>query len=181
MCWAPKTEEPQAPLPADPWSLAAPDRGAAIQAAQRPEPPIVLFPLVAGTVPPEESWYEELRRMLRELKLEQDNIKLDAGKRPTKQTSTWVDRLDKGIRGCLARRLTKRTHAQQDTIPASFRTRPMTLKRAATYIYGSASKDAVKRLRSAIEHGTIHCETQTRQQHVFSKMHFPKELWKDIA
>jgi hypothetical protein len=64
------------------------------------------------------------------------------------------------------------------------RTRPLTMVEAAK-LMGLAKKrgekEAVKCLRAAIKNGVIACETLTRQQHVFDKNEFPRDVWQELA
>jgi len=62
-------------------------------------------------------------------------------------------------------------------IPASKRTKPMSLKEAARLIGFGKGRDAAERLRAAIDNGTVRYEKLTRQQHIFSLDDFHKDKW----
>jgi hypothetical protein len=73
-----------------------------------------------------------------------------------------------------------RRRARAGRIPPRYRTRPMPLREAARLMGYGSSQDAAERLRAAITAGAVRCEQLTRQQHVFSKKEFPREVWGQL-
>ena len=65
-------------------------------------------------------------------------------------------------------------------IPPAKRTKPMTLREAARLMGYGTSRDAAERLRAAIRTGAVHCESLTRQQHIFGLDDFPKDTWPKV-
>jgi hypothetical protein len=74
----------------------------------------------------------------------------------------------------------RRADRRRSRIPPAKRTKPMTLREAARLMGYGRSRDAAEKLRAAIRTGAVPCETQTRQQHVFSLDYFPKENWPQV-
>jgi hypothetical protein len=69
----------------------------------------------------------------------------------------------------------------RNKIPAEKRTRPMTLRAAARLMGYGNSQDAAERLRAAVDAGAVAHEKLTRQQHIFSKDDFPKDVWSQLV
>jgi hypothetical protein len=71
--------------------------------------------------------------------------------------------------------------AKRTKIPPENRTKPLSLKEAARWMgYGRDNK-AVKNLRAAMDAGAVDHEKLTRQQHIFSREAFSKEIWPQVA
>jgi hypothetical protein len=146
------------------------------------EAPEVLFPVTAGTIPPEAGWMVELQRCWKEMGLPgcaPDSFAAREGKanQPLAEAdiSRYIADLDLLVRDELADLTPHRK------IPSEKRTRPMTLKEAAALMRLGGGKKGAERLRAAINDGTVSCETLTREQHVFSKLDFPEAVWDQLS
>jgi hypothetical protein len=88
--------------------------------------------------------------------------------------SSYISDLDNMIRTELAEM------ASNVRIPPEDRTRPMTLKEAAQLMGYEGGKQGASRLSQAIDSGAVKAESRTRQQYVFTKQDFPKEVWQRL-
>jgi hypothetical protein len=75
--------------------------------------------------------------------------------------------------------------AKKKRIPPALRTRPLTLQEAALlmgYRYrGKTPRQAAKQLKAAMDARAVAFEQITRQQFVFSRNDFPKEVWPKLV
>jgi hypothetical protein len=141
------------------------------------ETPPVLYPVVPGTIPPEQGWLEQVRRCCDEMGLP-GNIPEHFAPRedqiaslPTEaEVVSFVEDLDRRVRDELG------DMTPQDKIPPGERTRPMSLKEAAS-LMGLVGGKAVDRLRNSMNKGAIKYERLSRQTYVFSRTDFPEEAW----
>jgi hypothetical protein len=178
LCRWVRTGPPQPSGSINPWSVTP---GSASQVSGSAvgvnETPPVLYPIVPGTIPPEQGWLEQVRRCSDEMGLpgiipehfaprEEQIASL-----PTEaEVVSFVKDPDEKVRHELG------DMTPQTKIPPDERTRPMSLKEAAS-LMGLFGGKAVERLRNAMNRGAIKYESLTRQTYVFSRTNFPKEVW----
>jgi hypothetical protein len=182
MCrWA-RTDPPQSsPQPSggiDPWSV-TPGNTSQVgrSAVVANETPPVLYPVVPGTIPLEQGWLEQVRRCWDDMGLS-GAIPEHFAPREAQTTSpptdegvfSFVDDLDRLVRYELGER------TLQDRIPPDERTRPMSLKEAAS-LMGWVGRKAAEQLRASMDSGAIKYERLSRQSYVFSRTDFPEEVW----
>jgi hypothetical protein len=138
------------------------------------ETPEVLYPLSAAWIPPEPGWLDQLRRCWTAAGLPvpmpgssepPDGGPDEPESRP--RMEAYLADLDRVVRDELAEL------DLPGKIPPEKRTRVMSLKEAAGLMGYGAGKDGAKRLRAAIDAGSMQHEQLTRQQHVFSRDDFP--------
>ena len=84
------------------------------------------------------------------------------------------------IRAKATRAFAQKLPSLERTIPPEDRTRPLSFRDAARYMGKGTGKDAAEWISAVVKDGTIKCESQTRQMHVFSRQNFPKEVWSQI-
>jgi hypothetical protein len=66
------------------------------------------------------------------------------------------------------------------SIPAKYRTIPMSYRQAARHLGKQDSQDSAEWVSSAVAGGSICCEHITRQNHVFDIRQFPWNAWPTI-
>jgi hypothetical protein len=76
----------------------------------------------------------------------------------------------------LERRTATRQPDNNDTIPAEFRSKPLSKKKAAQLLGKPNEDSGVKWLNACIKDGTIRCEDHTRQSFVFDLRQFPESV-----
>jgi hypothetical protein len=184
MCWPAETgpDEPEDAVrgvspfrvPADyPGATHEPVEGTGIA-------PWLLRPVTEGAIPPEGGWLDELQRCWEEIGIPGDFPKSfpppkgDAQVPQSERVNRYIASLDELIRDEL------NDMAPRGKIPAEERTRPLTRKEAARLLGVGTDRKAVEALGRMIKHGTVQCESLSRQQHVFRKSAFPKEVWDQL-
>jgi hypothetical protein len=65
-------------------------------------------------------------------------------------------------------------------IDPEFRTRPMSYRRAAQLMGKANSRDSAESISKAVSEGSIRCDHISRQNHVFDKRDFPKNVWPSL-
>jgi hypothetical protein len=124
-----------------------------------------------GEFRPDEDWKDDVHQRWVELGLPAHFPAwiFEAAHEQAAQTiSTLVEAVNAAAREALAEQ-----PAITKPIPPEYRTKPMSLRKAARLMGFTDSKDGAEYLRAAIRDGSIRCESLTRQTHVFDKRQFP--------